>query len=125
MKFGKNAPNFISVSYLHCDQSCVPLLPESAIPGLDLVDYRALDIEYESSLSTDWARLRLIKMAQFVTELWDSVFTPGVTPALLKATYGAFVLLVSVLGILLFFTRSLHVLALLVISFCLIGSLLW
>lgn len=64
-------------------------------------------------------------MAQFVSELWESVFTPGVSPALLKATYGAFVMLVLTLGTLLVFTRNIHVLALLVVSFCLIGSLVW
>lgn len=64
-------------------------------------------------------------MAGFVTDLWESIFTPGVTPSLLKATYGAFIMLFAVLSILLFFTRNIHVLALLVISFCLLASLLW
>lgn len=75
--------------------------------------------------STGSSRTIVVQMAQFVADLWESVFTPGVSPTLLKATYGAFVMLVTVLGILLFFTRSIHVLALLVISFCLIGSLIW
>lgn len=69
--------------------------------------------------------LKIVGMSQFVADLWESVFTPGVSPTLLKATYGAFVLLVSVLGVLLFFTRNVHVLALLIVSFCLIGSLVW
>lgn len=64
-------------------------------------------------------------MAAFISELWESVFTPGVNPALLKATYGAFIMLIVTLGTLLVFTRNMHVLALLIIAICLIGSLVW
>lgn len=64
-------------------------------------------------------------MASFVSDLWESVFTPGVTPSLLKATYGAFIMLIAVLSVLLFFTRNIHVMALLIVSFCLIASLMW
>ncbi|ORY76102.1 ER protein Pkr1-domain-containing protein, partial [Protomyces lactucae-debilis] len=62
---------------------------------------------------------------QFVVELWESIFTPGVTPTLLKATYGAFIMLITTLSVLLFFTRNIHVLALLVLSFGLVLSLAW
>lgn len=64
-------------------------------------------------------------MSQFVSDLWESVFTPGVSPALLKATYGAFVLLITTLTTLLLFTRNIHVLALLIVTICLITSLIW
>jgi hypothetical protein len=64
-------------------------------------------------------------MSRFVADLWESIFTPGVTPTLLKATYGAFVMLIVTLSILLFFTRNVHVFALLLLSFGLVASLTW
>ena len=64
-------------------------------------------------------------MSQFVVDLWNSIFTPGVTPALLKATYGAFFTLIVTLSVLLFFTRNVHVLALLLLSTGLVASLTW
>lgn len=64
-------------------------------------------------------------MSQFVVDLWNSIFTPGVTPALRQATYGAFAALIVTLATLLFLTRNIHVLALLLLSTGLIASLTW
>lgn len=64
-------------------------------------------------------------MSQFAVDLWNSIFTPGVTPALLKATYGAFFMLITTLLVLLFFTRNIHIFALLVLSTGLVASLTW
>ncbi|BFZ53180.1 SMK killer toxin resistance protein [Savitreella phatthalungensis] len=64
-------------------------------------------------------------MSNFAVELWNSIFTPGVTPTLLKATYGSFALLICTLSTVLFFTRNVHVLALLILSCGLVASLSW
>lgn len=47
-------------------------------------------------------------MAGFVQELWESIFTPGPTPALLIATNATFAALQFVLGGLLIATYSIH-----------------
>ncbi|KXH28543.1 hypothetical protein CSAL01_09994 [Colletotrichum salicis] len=47
-------------------------------------------------------------MAAFVTNLWDSIFTPGPTPTLLRATNATFAALQLLLGILLLATWSIH-----------------
>ncbi|ODQ82404.1 hypothetical protein BABINDRAFT_159006 [Babjeviella inositovora NRRL Y-12698] len=64
-------------------------------------------------------------MATFITELWESVFTPGTTPALIKATHGSFVLLVLSLIMLIYLSGSIHFYNLLAISFCLWGTVTW
>lgn len=47
-------------------------------------------------------------MADFITNLWQSVFTPGATPTLLIATNATFACLQVLLGALLFATYSVH-----------------
>ncbi|OHE91028.1 hypothetical protein CORC01_13682 [Colletotrichum orchidophilum] len=47
-------------------------------------------------------------MAAFVTNLWDSIFTPGPTPTLLRATNATFAALQLLLGVLLLATWSIH-----------------
>ncbi|KAF1351801.1 ER protein Pkr1-domain-containing protein [Delphinella strobiligena] len=47
-------------------------------------------------------------MADFVTNLWESVFTPGPTPTLLIATNATFAFLQLTLGVLLAATYSIH-----------------
>lgn len=47
-------------------------------------------------------------MASFLENLWSSIFTPGTTPTLLKATNVTFAALQAVLFALLFGTRSIH-----------------
>lgn len=47
-------------------------------------------------------------MADFITNLWQSVFTPGATPTLLIATNATFACLQLLLGALLFATYSIH-----------------
>ncbi|CZT23327.1 related to PKR1 protein [Ramularia collo-cygni] len=47
-------------------------------------------------------------MADFITNLWQSVFTPGTTPTLLIATNATFACLQILLGGLLFATYSIH-----------------
>lgn len=61
----------------------------------------------------------------FIQELWDSVFTPGTSPALIKATHASFVLLILSLITLIFMTRSIHFINLLVISVCLYAAVIW
>jgi hypothetical protein len=47
-------------------------------------------------------------MADFITNLWQSVFTPGTTPTLLIATNATFACLQLLLGALLIATYSIH-----------------
>jgi len=60
-------------------------------------------------------------MAEFMENLWNSIFTPGPTPTLIVATNATFLSLQVVLAILLFATRSIHVLVLSILS----GALWW
>lgn len=64
-------------------------------------------------------------MANFFVELWDSVFTPGTSPALIRATHGSFVLLVVSLVWMVFTSRSIHFFNLLIIALCLWASVTW
>lgn len=61
----------------------------------------------------------------FFVELWESIFTPGTTPALLKATHASFVLLHLSLLSLIYLTRSIHFINLLVIALFLHGAVTW
>lgn len=61
----------------------------------------------------------------FITELWDSVFTPGTTPALIKATHASFIMLILSLVSLVFLSRSIHFVNLLVIAVLLYGCVIW
>lgn len=61
----------------------------------------------------------------FIVELWDSIFTPGTTPALMKATHASFILLLLSLSWLIYVTRSIHYINLLIIALLLYGSVLW
>lgn len=60
-------------------------------------------------------------MADFITNLWEGVFTPGPTPTLLIATNVTFAALQLVLGGLLLATYSIHFLILSILS----GGLWW
>lgn len=61
----------------------------------------------------------------FFIELWESVFTPGTTPALIKATHASFIMLIVSLLSLIYLTRSIHFINLLVIALMLYGSVIW
>lgn len=61
----------------------------------------------------------------FFVELWESVFTPGTTPALIKATHASFIMLIISLLSLIYLTRSIHFINLLVIALMLYGSVIW
>lgn len=61
----------------------------------------------------------------FFVELWESVFTPGTTPALIKATHASFIMLIVSLLSLIYLTRSIHFINLLVIALMLYGSVIW
>lgn len=61
----------------------------------------------------------------FITELWESVFTPGTTPALIKATHASFILLIISLVTLIFLSKSIHFFNLLVIACLLYASVIW
>lgn len=64
-------------------------------------------------------------MGNFVFDLWDSIFTPGTTPALIYATHGSFTCLVLTLTGLLVATRNPHFVALLTLSLCLWAAITW
>ncbi|SCU99702.1 LAMI_0G00276g1_1 [Lachancea mirantina] len=59
-------------------------------------------------------------MANFLTELWESIFSPGASPQLIIATHVSFACLTVCLGWLIYLTKNVHFMALLVIS-----TLLW
>lgn len=64
-------------------------------------------------------------MADFMTNLWTSIFTPGPTPTLLVATNVTFAALLAVLLALLFMTYSIHFVILSVIAAGLWVSINW
>ncbi|CDK25599.1 unnamed protein product [Kuraishia capsulata CBS 1993] len=64
-------------------------------------------------------------MASFITELWETVFQPGTSPALITATHASFCLLVISLVVLIFYSGSIHFFNLLVIALLLWGSVTW
>lgn len=64
-------------------------------------------------------------MASFVGDLWQSVFTPGTSPALIKATHASFFLLVVSLTSLIFIHGSIHFYNLLAIALALWGAVIW
>lgn len=61
----------------------------------------------------------------FIVDLWESVFTPGTTPALMAATHGSFILLILLLISLIVVTRLIHFIVLLVIALCLYATVIW
>lgn len=61
----------------------------------------------------------------FLVDLWDSVFTPGTNPALIRATHTSFVLLVLSLIWMVFTSKSIHFFNLLIIALCLWASVTW
>ncbi|EGZ76511.1 Pkr1-domain-containing protein [Neurospora tetrasperma FGSC 2509] len=64
-------------------------------------------------------------MTSFVTNLWESIFTPGPTPTLLIATNVTFAALQLVLACLLFATWSIHFVILSALCGGLWGSINW
>jgi hypothetical protein len=64
-------------------------------------------------------------MANFIEELWESVFTPGTSPALIQATHGSFVALTLSLIWMVYHSRSIHFFNLLIIALCLWASVTW
>ncbi|MCJ1441884.1 MAG: SMK killer toxin resistance protein [Stictis urceolatum] len=64
-------------------------------------------------------------MANFMEDLWTSIFTPGTTPTLLLATNATFAGLQIVLLGLLLMTYSIHFLMLSIITAGLWGSINW
>ncbi|EAA35074.1 hypothetical protein GE21DRAFT_2229 [Neurospora crassa] len=64
-------------------------------------------------------------MTSFVTNLWESIFTPGPTPTLLIATNVTFAALQIVLACLLFATWSIHFVILSALCGGLWGSINW
>ncbi|KAJ5214917.1 hypothetical protein N7468_010596 [Penicillium chermesinum] len=64
-------------------------------------------------------------MASFVEELWSSIFVPGPTPTLLVATNVTFAALQLVLFVLLLATKSIHFIALSLLSAGLWYSINW
>ncbi|KAL1841197.1 hypothetical protein VTJ49DRAFT_7318 [Mycothermus thermophilus] len=64
-------------------------------------------------------------MANFILELWQSIFTPGPTPTLLVATNATFAALQLVLALLLYATFSIHFFVLSVLCAGLWGAINW
>lgn len=64
-------------------------------------------------------------MASFATNLWQSIFTPGATPALLVATNVTFAALQAVLAFMLYATHSVHFIVLSVLCAGLWVSINW
>lgn len=64
-------------------------------------------------------------MASFMTDLWESIFTPGTTPTMLKATNMSFAALQFVLFALLLATYSIHCVVLSVLCAGLWWSVNW
>lgn len=64
-------------------------------------------------------------MASFITDLWESIFTPGPTPTILKATNVTFAALQAVLFSLLLATHSVHCVVLSVLCAGLWWSVNW
>lgn len=61
----------------------------------------------------------------FFVDLWESIFTPGTTPALLKATHGSFVLLLLSLLFLVYYSGSIHFINLFIIAAILYALVIW
>lgn len=61
----------------------------------------------------------------FIEELWQSVFTPGTTPALIKAVHVSFILLFASLAWVIYLSRSIHFVNLFVIALLLYGTVCW
>ncbi|ANZ75781.1 BA75_02494T0 [Komagataella pastoris] len=64
-------------------------------------------------------------MISLVTSLWESVFTPGTTPALVLSTHLSFLCLSVTLISLIFINGSIHFVNLLVIALLLWGTVTW
>ncbi|CAR23433.1 Pkr1p [Lachancea thermotolerans CBS 6340] len=64
-------------------------------------------------------------MANFFEELWRSIFTPGASPQLIVATHVSFFLLTACLSWLIFWTKNIHFIMLLIISTLLWGTVTW
>ena len=64
-------------------------------------------------------------MANFVKDLWESIFTPGPTPSLLVATNVSFACLQAVLLVLLAVTYSVHFIVLSFLCGCLWWAINW
>ena len=62
---------------------------------------------------------------KFVTDLWQSIMTPGVTPVLVQSTHASFVALLFVLVGMLIYTHSIHFLILTIIASGLWGAITW
>ncbi|ODV89964.1 hypothetical protein CANCADRAFT_24012 [Tortispora caseinolytica NRRL Y-17796] len=64
-------------------------------------------------------------MTEVFVKLWDSIFTPGVTPALIAATHVTCALLLLTLSSLFLYTWNYHFLALFLIASALWASVTW
>jgi hypothetical protein len=64
-------------------------------------------------------------MTAFVTSLWESVFTPGPTPVLVKAMNLSFFALFALLIPMTYFTQNIHVFLLTILSVGLWVAMQW
>lgn len=61
----------------------------------------------------------------FIADLWESVFTPGTTPALMTATHASFIMLILSLLLLIAMTQLIHFVILLTVALCLYAAVVW
>lgn len=61
----------------------------------------------------------------FFVELWESIFTPGTSPALMKATHASFILLLLSLAFLIYYTGLFHFINLFAIATFLYAAVIW
>lgn len=62
---------------------------------------------------------------EFIQGLWDGILNPGTTPALVIATHASFACLELVLFLMLWASRSLHFVALIILATCLWMAITW
>ncbi|KAF5094041.1 hypothetical protein D0Z00_003730 [Geotrichum galactomycetum] len=61
----------------------------------------------------------------FTQDLWNSILTPGTTPALIKATHFSFAALLTTLAFLLVATKNIHFVFLTIIASGLWAAITW
>ncbi|CDR41284.1 CYFA0S07e00276g1_1 [Cyberlindnera fabianii] len=94
-------------------------------PARTKVDPSRHELNLSLTQQSTRSRQRTTTMISFLTELWESIFTPGTTPTLVLATHATFALLVVTLTVFAFLTKSIHIINLLVLSLVLWGILTW
>lgn len=94
--------------------------------NLSLITVRRLALQVRSTTQqTLTCTTNFYKMSAFIEELWTTITTPGTSPALVKATHGAFAGLLLVLVFCFTVTRNKHFAFLFIIASCLWAAVTW